>query len=250
MKRTKTVNLSEEEIKERIKDFIAMRNEQPQDYFPADNDKELPKEGGWIQVILPPATLQYVHYLGVYYAMPVDAGEINMKGVEGIKPYLVKILTETGEVRLFPSEYNRFSNIYQYLEESRNDEVKINWIAPRNENFDTDILHYIMSRGVKRADAYQILLGTITSQNVCYLTFRRDIQEMFAGVGVPNLNARAVILRHIEKKPATKAEVEKAEREAAEYAKKAEAERKEQRRQMREEKKRLKKFNESWFPIF
>ncbi len=242
--------------RDELQGILAMQGgiKEVMDYFPENHGKLLPEEGAWIQIIYPPPTAIYIPYLSVWYAVPKDKGEIKFRefvteGENGKEEtrhvHLAKILTPQGEVCVFPYEYNIISSIYTYLGEhelSKGD-VTINWLAPRNDNFDTDLLHYIQSRGIRREDAFKIQLGEAQGQNIFYLTFSRWIQEYFAGTGVPSLQARQVILQHIDTIPHTDEEIAamaEQERLAEERKKQQEEENKLRQKNLRRHEKMMK----------
>jgi hypothetical protein len=217
---------------EDVKYLLARDGHGIENYYPEEFGKKLDIEGQWVMVILPPSTNIYVHYLGIYYAIPKEVGEINLpkytvvtKDNQAETKYcnLVKILTPQGEVCLMPSEYVPIKDVSAYLG-NKADGLTINWLSPRNDNFDTDLLLYIQSRGIPAAQAWELILGTVKNQNVCYLTFSKKIQRSFAGTGVANLNARKVCLYHIEKTPLTDAELTLSNKKEVEYAEQAKVE--------------------------
>mgnify|MGYP001582321176 CR=1 FL=1 len=171
------------------------------------DDKQLPDEGAWIQVIMPPHCVVTCEALSIWFATPAaDAKTWDyMEGDLGHR-YKVKVLTPVGEFTLFASEYNLVTpdalNEYIGLVGSTKDETKehvmLHWLDPRNEYFDADRLFYIQSRGVGRADAYKMLMGEVKSPHVCYFTFHEEYQRYFAGVGVANLHGRSAVEAHIK----------------------------------------------------
>jgi hypothetical protein len=175
------------------------------DNFP--DEKQLPDEGGWIQVIMPPHCEITCEPLSIWYAMPAFVGRTwdFMEG-ELSNRYKIKVLTPIGEFMLFPMEYrivdpgsiNEYMNQVGGTSDEDKEHVVLHWLDPRNEFFDVDRLFYLMSRGVSRGDAYKMLMGEVKSQHVCYFTFHVEYQKMFAGVGVPHLSARQNVESHID----------------------------------------------------
>ena len=175
------------------------RGEPSEDYVP--DEKMLPDDGGWIQVKFPPHTVVPVEYLSCWYAVPTHQAEEWNHLHLGRSRYTVRVLTPIGEVWLFPHEYTVVEpeKLYSYINmvgEDKNEDmnhVTLHWLDPRNDQFDCEKLHYIMSRGIKKADAYKMLLGEIHSPHACYLTFNVEYQRIFAGVGVTSFNANAAV---------------------------------------------------------
>lgn len=179
-------------------------------YSTVDNmpdEKQLPDEGAWIQVLMPPHCEITCEPLSIWYAMPAfDEKTWDFMEGELCNRYKVKVLTPIGEFMLFPTEYRIVdpASIAEYMNSlgPTNDEtqehVVIHWLDPRNEYFDIDRLFYIMSRGVTRADAYKMLMGEVKSQHVCYFTFHEEYQRILAGVGVMHLTARQTVNKHID----------------------------------------------------
>lgn len=174
------------------------------DNFPGE--KQIPDEGCWIQVIMPPHCEITCEPLSIWYAMPAfEAKTWDFMEGETQNRYKVKILTPIGEFMLFPSEYRIVTpeSVHEYMNslgstgDPDQEHVMLHWLDPRNEYFDTDRLFYLMSRGLKRADAYQMLMGEVKSQHVCYFTFHVEYQEAFAGVGVMHLRSRDIVRKHI-----------------------------------------------------
>lgn len=230
------------------------------DYWP--EEQQIPDTGAWIQIKLPPVCEISAEFLSVWYALPVDKEknwEFRSTDVKDRKArYKVKVLTPVGEFHLYPSEYTVISTatLSEYINmtgpsnDPNEEHVVINWLDPRNEQFDADKLLYIMSRGIRKSDAYRMLLGDIQSQHVCYLTFHVEYQRIFAGVGIPSLRARHMVEASIDHVLMEKAAGRwydtglAAQRAAAtaEYEAKAEAERKEQARIEKARKAQEKKF--------
>lgn len=171
------------------------------------DEKQLPDEGAWIQVIVPPHCEITCEPLSIWYALPVFKKNV-FEFMEGDRShrYKVKVLTPIGEFMLFPNEYRivtpdsirEYMNMLGQSSDESTEHVVLHWLDPRNEYFDEDRLFYIMSRGVARADAYQMLMGDVKSQHVCYFTFHEEYQRMFAGVGSVNLQASRAVHSHID----------------------------------------------------
>jgi hypothetical protein len=192
---------------EQMEYFCAFNGEPLEDYLPDVGNKWVPDGGQWIQIIYPPFTEYTVEHLSIWFALPVVKKETFDLIHRYSDRYKVKILTPKGELHLFPHEYNLVSEktLNSYLNAPDGAGFSVHWLDPRNEFFDADKLLYITSRGIRKSDAYRMLLGEIQSPHVCFMTFHAEYQKMFAGVGIPKLNARQVILNHINRTEALKA---------------------------------------------
>jgi len=142
-------------------------------------DKELPEDGAWIMVLLPPNCEYTVEPLSIYFAVPDTTGP----------RYKARILCRQGPLWLWPHEYTIIENVSEYITMLGDDGPKINYMSARTE-LSGDKLFYLRSRGVPYADAVLMLLGEVKDPNFCYLTFPREVQRFFAGTGVMSLFAR------------------------------------------------------------
>lgn len=141
------------------------------DYI-VDKSSIIPDTGCFIQVIKDINTTIEVKKLSVFYAKPEYTYEHWRMFIKYTKPYKVKIITKEGEVFLLPYEYSIVSQKTLELYMSYIDNcVDINWLDPRNEDFDREKLFYIQAKGIRKAEAYKMLIPEVKSSNVMYLTF-------------------------------------------------------------------------------
>ena len=177
-----------------FKDALAQWGECPEDYFPADYDKELPETGGWIMLLtsvhvgkaIGEAVKQItVPHLSIWFATPTksQAG----KNFEGVKMVMSQAIIRTldGDVHIWPHEYTRV-DLAKYLEFTDDDGLHIRFLHPETGGFDENKLHYIRSRGISEPEAKRWLLPELNNPNFCYFEFDPEIAELFGeGFGMP-----------------------------------------------------------------
>src|SRR5260221_632393 len=103
--------------------------------------------------------------------------------------YRVRILTRNGPLWIWPHEYNVVDSISDYIENG----AKINYLTSEASVPEAQ-LFYIRTRGISKGDALVMLIGEVKEQTFCYLTFPKEFQIEFAGVGVPGMNGREHVM--------------------------------------------------------
>ena len=182
-----------------FKDELARFGECPEDYFPADYNKELPETGGWIMLLtsvrvgkaVGDTTKEIeVPHLSIWYATPTKTRF--GKEFEGVKIVMSQAIIRTvdGDVHIWPHEYTRV-DLAKYLEFTDGDGLHIRFLHPETGGFDGKKLHYIRSRGISEAEAKRWLLPELNNPNFCYFEFDPEIAEVFGeGVGMPYFGSR------------------------------------------------------------
>ena len=182
---------------EQFKDTLAGWGECPEDYFPADYDKELPESGGWIMMLMA------VHvgksagdsvkeitapHLSIWFATPTKT--LTGRSFDGVKMQMSQAIIRTldGDVHVWPHEYTRV-DLAKYLEFTDEDGLHIRFLHPETGGFDENKLHYIRSRGISESKAKRWLLPELNNPNFCYFELDPEIAETFGdGFGTPYLN--------------------------------------------------------------
>lgn len=140
-------------------------------YFPEDFGSDIPEEGCWVLVKTPPCTEIRISKFSIWYALPVVRPQSN-----GFSLHLAKILTPDGDLCLWPHEYVKV-DVAKYME-FIGQGFEINYFGEAAE-IHTDSLFYLMSRGVTRPAALQLLLPSLQSQTVCWLEACEEVQAYF-----------------------------------------------------------------------
>lgn len=189
--------------KELTMNDMALRGEWDEDAFPEDFDKDIPETGGWIMLLtavrvgkqVDDRTVQTitVPHLSIWYAMPhLSNARVMLRDMAGRKRrsdrefvYLRQAVINTpdGAVHVWPHEYQKI-DINRYLEFCEDDGLFIHYLS-EEARVDESALFYLRSRGISKADAQRMLLGTLTNSNYCYFTFAPEVAEIFGdGVGM------------------------------------------------------------------
>ncbi len=102
---------------------------------------------------------------------------------------LARILTPEGNLWLWSVEYTK-CDISKYLQ-FVGEEYSLSFFGA-DEGQHVHALHYIMSRGIPKAKAYQLLLPQLKSQDICYLLPDEEVQGYFSesgyGYGLSEVN--------------------------------------------------------------
>lgn len=188
-----------------INDMIH-RGECPEDAFPEEYSKDIPDAGSWIMLLV---TINVgkmlddgqsvkcisVPRFSLWYAMPhisnmrIPLHDLNFK--KGSKREFVHlrqsvITTLDGAIHIWPHEYKKV-DINKFLEFCEEDGFSIHYLSEEAQ-VNKDALFYLRSRGISKADAQRMLLGTLTNPNYCYFTFAPEVVECFGeGAGTPYL---------------------------------------------------------------
>ncbi len=143
--------------------------EQFNDYFPGEN--MVPEGGAWIMVKTPPSCEYTVTPLSFWFAEPWPIqGERHCS-------HRVKIITPRGELGFFPREYSLIKDpgkFYEFVGQG---------ITPKffgndnEEGIPRDKLFYLRSRGISKADAITMLVGSVTAHSVLWLETSREVCE-------------------------------------------------------------------------
>lgn len=141
-------------------------------YFPEDFNADIPEIGAWILVKRPPFTEVKISRFSVWYALPDQR-----PGERGFVMHLAKILTPDGSLWLWPHEYSvvKVENYLEFIGEG----YEFQFLSEAME-FHTDQLHYVMSRGVPRPKALQLLLPTLNTQTIGWLEPSEAVQAAFS----------------------------------------------------------------------
>lgn len=182
------------------------RRECPEDAFPEEYGKAIPEGGGWImllvsvtvgrQVDAASTKVVTVPHLSLWYAMPHvsnsrvllhDLGIKRRKEREYVHLQQAVINTPDGAVHIWPHEYQKV-DITKFLEFCEEDGLRIHYLSDE-ARVDEEALFYLRTRGIAKAEAQRMLLGTLTNPNYCYFTFAPELAEVFGeGVGTPYLH--------------------------------------------------------------
>jgi hypothetical protein len=144
------------------------------DYFPDAN--EVPDGGAWILVKKPPLSTEYtVPPFSLWFAEPWPMESSSGQPV----PKRVKILTPRGDLGLFPREYALAREPGKYYEFIGNG-MSIHFFSGNVLGGVPEMpLFYLRSRGVSKADAIALLIGTIKSPGVCWMETDREVAATY-----------------------------------------------------------------------
>lgn len=183
------------------------RRECPEDAFPEEYEKDIPDGGSWIMLLQSVTVGQMlddgkttkvitVPHLSLWYAMPHisqirvllhNLGIKRRREQEYVYLRQAVINTPDGAVHIWPHEYKKV-DINKFLEFCEEDGLFIHYLA-EEARVDENALFYLRTRGIGKADAQRMLLGTLQNSNYCYFTFGDEITESFGeGVGTPYLH--------------------------------------------------------------
>lgn len=137
---------------------------------PEEAGAKIPEGGAWIMVKRPPMTEYTVPPLSMWYARE----EVTPRGTRtgnnrGPSQFYHKatILTPKGDLSLWPGEYTVVKDISVYFA-FPDDHIHINLLG--GEAVNPDQLFYLRSRGIAKKDAIKMLLGTVKTQDVAFVT--------------------------------------------------------------------------------
>ncbi len=136
-------------------------------------DQKLSDEGDWIMVTTPPPTEYTVPPMSFWFALPWL-----MEGHGGHPMHRVKIITPRGNLGLFPHEYSKVTDVSRYYEFFGNGIEPI-FFGAGEGGVPSDALHYLRSRGISKAEAIKMLIGSIKSPDVLYLMTDKSITDTF-----------------------------------------------------------------------
>lgn len=131
-------------------------------YLPEDYDALVPPKGAWILLHeVASQFLDQVQPYEIYWAIPDDYAP---QGIDGRIQHRVKIRTTVADLWLWPYEYKCVSNIDTYVNMSPK-EVSMVLLdeSDRASGQLSEQMCYIMSRGIRRADAMRMLAGQMES---------------------------------------------------------------------------------------
>jgi hypothetical protein len=187
-------------------DDTCHRGECPEDAFPEEYDKDIPESGAWIILLMSVKVGRLIDNsntkaitvprLSLWYAMPHtsnarvllrDIGTKRQKNLEYVHLKQAVINTPDGAVHIWPHEYSKV-DIAKFLEFCDEDGLFIHYLSDE-ARVDESALFYLRTRGISKANAQRMLLGTLSNSNYCYFTFASEIAEVFGeGVGTPYLH--------------------------------------------------------------
>jgi len=187
-------------------DDMLRRCECPEDAFPEEYGKDLPESGGWIMILVSVRVGRQIDaantrvitvpHLSLWYAMPHssnarvllhDLGTKRRKDRDYVHLQQAVINTPDGAVHIWPHEYNKI-DITKFLEFCDKDGLFIHYLS-EEARVDDAALFYLRTRGLSKAEAQRMLLGTLSNPNYCYFTFAPEISEAFGeGAGSPYLH--------------------------------------------------------------
>jgi hypothetical protein len=184
------------------------RGECPEDIFPEDYGKDIPEAGCWIMLLTSvrvgrqidddKTKVITVPHLSMWYAMPhVSTARAMLHSVTSYRRKVADreyinlrqgvINTPDGAVHVWPHEYNKI-DINKFLDLCDDEGLFIHYLSDE-ARVDEGALFYLRSRGIDKADAQRMLLGTLTNSNYCYFTVSPDIAEYFGECcGMPYLS--------------------------------------------------------------
>jgi hypothetical protein len=146
--------------------------DQFRDYFPDDN--AVPEGGSWILVKKPPLNIEYtVPPLSLWFAEPWL-----MEGNGHMKPFRVKVMTPRGELGLFPHEYTLIDEVEKFYE-FFGQGMTVNFFGGDTAGVPEPALFYLRSRGIDKADAIKLLIGSVKAPGVLWVETDRDIAKAF-----------------------------------------------------------------------
>lgn len=143
-------------------------------YFPERYGKKIPEEGAWIMVTTIPRTEIRVQQFSMYYAMEVER---NYDSRYMVSQHLARILTDEGDLMLWPEEYvvvKDISAYYEFLDEG----LIVNWLS-EDAAVNPENIFYIRSRGISKKDAFLMLIGEVKERGLCYFTFTPEVRSFF-----------------------------------------------------------------------
>jgi len=148
-------------------------------FFPEKYNKDLPKKGGWVMIIEMPGTVVKPILHSVYYAIPVITKQVmHIYGDKKVEynMYKAKIITEEGELCIWPHEYMKVP-IDAVLAEVGNSFDKIP--LGGTPAYDLSKVHFLAMRGVSQVETYKILLKSVNSMNHVYFKIRDEAVEFW-----------------------------------------------------------------------
>lgn len=182
--------------KELTMDDMARRGECVEDAFPENFDKDLPETGGWIMLLISVRVGKQmddettksiiVPHLSMWYAMPHVSnmrvlmhpmGKTRARDREFTFLRQAIINTPDGAVHVWPHEYQKIDT-NKFLDLCDDDGLFIHYLSDE-ARVDDSALFYLRSRGIAKADAQRMLLGTLTNSNYCYFTVSPQAAEIF-----------------------------------------------------------------------
>jgi hypothetical protein len=185
-------------------DDMARRGECCEDAFPEDFDRDLPASGAWIMLLVSvrvgrqvddrTTKIITVPHLSMWYAMPhvsnmrVMLRPMGKRTREREFTFLRQAVINTpdGAIHVWPHEYQKI-DITKFLDLCEEDGLFIHYLSDK-ARVDESALFYLRSRGIAKADAQRMLLGTLTDSNYCYFTVSPEVAEVFGeGAGMPYL---------------------------------------------------------------
>ena len=187
-------------------DDMAQRGEIPEDAFPEEFGKDIPEDGAWIMLLVSvqvgrlldngKTKIINVPHLSMWYAMPnVSNMRVAMhpmgrkpkvKDREWVNLHQAIISTPDGAVHIWPHEYQKV-DINKFLDMCDDDGLFIHYLSDEAQ-IDESALFYLRTRGIAKADAQRMLLGTLKNSNYCYFTVAPEVAEVFGeGAGSPYL---------------------------------------------------------------
>jgi hypothetical protein len=191
-------------IKQLTIDDMVRRRECPEDAFPEEYGKEIPADGAWILLLstvtvgrMVGETTQVISVprLSMWFAKPHtsnarvllhDLGIKRRKDRQYTHLHQAVINTPDGAVHVWPHEFTKI-DIGGFLEFCDDDGLFIHYLSDE-AHIDKSALFYLRSRGISKADAQRMLLGTLRNSNYCYFTLAPEIMEAFdEGTGSPYL---------------------------------------------------------------
>jgi len=143
-----------------------------ENYFPEDFGKDI-GDGAWVLVLHPPCTELKIKKFSIWFAVPSEPSMHHHKYPIFVK--LVSLMTEFGELRLFPREYSVI-DIKTYLpnltirDGNTEPDMQIRYLtsAPTLTENMCDMVFYLQTRGISLGTAYMMLLDKIKDPNFCY----------------------------------------------------------------------------------
>lgn len=142
---------------------------QREDFLPGKN--KVPEGGAWILIKDPPNTEYTVPPMSVWFAEPWPHRE------ERLSTHRVKILTPKGELGIYPREYSLIEDPGKYYEFiGQGMEIKF---FGNEEGVPKDKLFYLRSRGISKAEALSLLIGSIKAHGVLWIEATRETVSSF-----------------------------------------------------------------------
>lgn len=92
----------------------------------------------------------------------------------------VHIITDEGDCWLEPYEWSPCGSVEPFLAFAGTEHVKLHMLGGAEiDGKMKDMVFYMQSRGIKRVDALQLLLGKIRKPNICWLQLHEAYAEIF-----------------------------------------------------------------------